>query len=113
MSEPQEDFNAFNSWDCFGASLMLGMTPALLNYVFNHHEIVSTVFLAAMGVAVAVAVLLVALVTRRRLIGYVVNMVGWVLTLVYIGIAAYCWLYLPGPMSAPPAETPEQSETVR
>lgn len=113
MSEPQEDFNAFNSWDCFGASLMLGMTPALLNYVFNNHEIVSSVFLAAMGVAVAVGVLLVSLVTRRRLVGYVVNTAGWVLTLVYIGIAAYCWRYLPGPMSAPPVETAELSETAR
>ncbi|MGN0865006.1 MAG: hypothetical protein ACI4P8_02535 [Akkermansia sp.] len=113
MSEPQEDFNAFNSWDCFGASLMLGGTPAILNYVFNNHEIVSSVLLAAIGVTVAVVVFLLALVTRRRLIGYLVNTVGWVLTLVYIGIAVYCWVYLPGPMSAPPAEAVEQGEAAR
>lgn len=90
-SEPEEINNDFNSWDCFGASLMLGITPAILNFVFNDKEIVSTVILAGIGFLIACAVWLLAVVTRWRLIGVLVNLFGSVLTCLYIGIAVYMW----------------------
>lgn len=90
-SEPEEINNDFNSWDCFGASLMLGITPAILNFVFNDKEIVSTVILAGVGFLAAAVVWLLAVVTRWRLIGVLVNFFGWVLTLAYIAFAVYMW----------------------
>lgn len=91
-SEPEEINNDFNSWDCFGASLMLGITPAILNFVFNDKEIVSTVILAGIGFLIACVVWLLAVVTRWRLIGVLVNLFGCVLTCLYIGIAVYMWM---------------------
>lgn len=102
-SEPEEINNDFNSWDCFGASLMLGITPAILNFVFNDKEIVSTVILAGIGFLAACAVWLLAVVTRWRLVGVLVNFFGWVLTIIYIGIAVYMWM--PSGEEAPPADT--------
>lgn len=90
-SEPEEINNDFNSWDCFGASLMLGITPAILNFVFNDKEIVSTVILAGVGFLAATAVWLLAVVTRWRLIGVLVNFFGWVLTTIYIAFAVVMW----------------------
>lgn len=90
-SEPEEINNDFNSWDCFGASLMLGITPAILNFVFNDKEIVSTVILAGAGLLLACVVWVLALVTRWRLIGVLVNFCGWVLTLAYITFAVIMW----------------------
>lgn len=91
MSDEQEDFNAFNSWDCFGATLMLGITPAILNFVFNDKDILSTVVLAGIGGAVALVVLLLSLITRWRIIGVFVNYAGAVLTALYIAFAVYMW----------------------
>lgn len=107
-SEPEEINNDFNSWDCFGASLMLGITPAILNFVFNDKEIVSTVILAGIGVLVAVAVLILSLVTRWRLIGLLVNFAGWVLTGIYIAFAVYMWFFTDG--DEPPVAEPAAQE---
>lgn len=107
-SEPEEINNDFNSWDCFGASLMLGITPAILNFVFNDKDIVSTVILAGIGVLVAVAVLILSLVTRWRLIGLLVNFFGWVLTVIYIAFAVYMWW--PKDEEGQPAAEPETQE---
>lgn len=92
MSSEPEDFNAFNHWDCLGASLMLGIVPAILNFVFNDKDIISTVFLAGAGIAVAVLVFLVAWITRWRIVGVIVNWVGTALTVLYISIAVYLWI---------------------
>lgn len=91
MSEEQEDFNAFDSWDCFGASLMLGITPAILNFVFNDKDILSTMVLAGIGGLAALVVLLLSLITRWRIIGVAVNLIGCVLTVFYIAVAVYLW----------------------
>lgn len=104
--EPEEINNDFNSWDCFGASLMLGITPAILNFVFNDKDIVSTALLASVGIIVAGIVLLVSLITRWKLIGVLVNFFGWVLTIVYISIAVYMWC--PSAEEVPPAEPEAQ-----
>lgn len=90
--DSEEINNDFNSWDCFGATLMLGITPAILNFVFNDKDIVSTVVLAAIGGLIAFVVLVLALVTRWRIIGDLVNWGGWLLTLAYITFAVIMWL---------------------
>lgn len=87
--DSEEVNNDFNSWDCLGAGLMLGITPAILNFVCNDKEIVSTVIFAGIGVIIAVVVWLVALITRSRLVGVVVNWAGSVLTVLYIAIALF------------------------
>ncbi len=91
MSEP-EDFNAFDHWDCLGASLLLGIMPAALNFVFNDKDILSTALLGAAGLAAAGAVFLLAFITRWRIIGTLVNLAGSILTVIYIAIAVYCWV---------------------
>lgn len=91
MSEEEEDFNAFNSWDCFGATALLGMMPAVLNFIFNDKDLISTALLGAVGLTVSVAVFLLSLVTQWRIIGVLVNLAGCILTPVYLAIAIYCW----------------------
>lgn len=91
MSDEEEDFNAFDSWDCLGASLMLAIMPAALNFIFNDKDLISTALLGIVGVAVSGAVFLLALVTRWRIIGTLVNLAGCVLTPIYVAIAVYCW----------------------
>lgn len=88
MNEGQEDFNAFNSWDCFGATLMLAQVPAIMNYVFTEpHELGSTIAIGVVGLLISLVVLAVALITRWRIIGRLVNMAGCILTPVYVVIA--------------------------
>lgn len=88
MNEEQEDFNAFNSWDCFGATLMLALVPAVMNFVFTDpHEVGSTVAIGVTGLLISLAVLALALITRWRIIGKIVNLAGCILTPVYIVIA--------------------------
>lgn len=106
MSEQPEDFNAFDHWDCFGATLMLGLTPAIMNFVFNDKELVSTAAFAGVGMLVALVVLLLAFVTRWRIIGVLVNAVGWILTVLYIGVAVYCWWPTDDAEEEMPAELP-------
>lgn len=91
MSEEEEDFNAFNCWDCLGASLMLAIMPAALNFIFNDKDLVSTAILGVIGVGISVAVFLVAFITRWRIVGTLVNIAGWILTPIYIVIAITCW----------------------
>lgn len=93
MSSEVQDYNAFNSWDSFGASLTLGIVPAIMNYVFTDpHDITGTVFIVVVALLISLLILGVALVTRWRIIGTLVNLAGCILTPIYIGIAVYCWL---------------------
>lgn len=91
MNEENEDFNAFNSWDCLGATALLGIIPAALNFIFNDKDLISTALLAAVGLIISLAVFALALITRWRIIGTLVNLAGCILTPVYIAIAVYCW----------------------
>lgn len=113
MSEEQEDFNAFNHWDCLGASLMLGITPAILNFTFNDKDVFSTALIGGIGVLFALVVWLFALITRWRMVGVLVNGIGTVLTVFYIAVAVYLWIPKgeemqaeaePAPLPAMPAE---------
>lgn len=89
--DSEEINNDFNSWDCFGATLMLGITPAVLNFVFNDKDIVSTIAWAAGGFLVALVVWLFAALTRWRIIGEIVNWAGCFLTVAYITFAVIMW----------------------
>ncbi len=97
MSEPQKDYNAFNSWDSFGATLMLGAVPAVMYEVFTKadgaeadHTV--TVLIVVAAVLISLVVLAVSLITRWRIIGTLVNLAGATLTPVYIAIAICAWL---------------------
>lgn len=91
MSEEDEDFNAFNSWDCLGATALLGIMPAVLNFIFNDKDLISTALLGAVGIIISLAVFALSLITHWRIIGILVNLAGSILTPIYIGIAIYCW----------------------
>ena len=118
MSEQPEDLNAFNSWDNFGATLMLGLVPAIMYYVFSKDapvapgappaepDLAKTIFIAFIGFLASLAVLGVSLVTRWRIIGKMVNLTGGVLTIIYIAIAALHWYGDDTPPPADAAQTP-------
>lgn len=97
MSEQQKDYNAFNSWDSFGATLMLGLVPAIMYEVFTKADDVEvdhtvTVLIVVAAVLISLVVLGVSLITRWRIIGTLVNLAGATLTSVYIAIAVCAWL---------------------
>lgn len=91
MNEEEEDFNAFNSWDCLGATALLGIMPAVLNFIFNDKDLISTALLGTVGLIISLAVFVLSLITHWRIIGVLVNLAGCILTPIYFGIAIYCW----------------------
>lgn len=91
MSEQEEDINAFDSWDNFGASMLLAIMPAVLNFVFNGKDLLSTALLAGIGALISIGILLLSLITQWRIIGILVNLAGNILVPVYIAVALYCW----------------------
>ena len=98
MNEERENINDFNSWDSFGATLMLAMVPAVMHFVFTKpdkpdepHDIGITITIAVVGILISLAVLAVSLVTRWRIIGSMVNLAGNILTPVYVVIAICAW----------------------
>lgn len=109
MNKQAEDFNAFNAWDSFGATFMLGMVPAIMNYVFSEpHEVASTVFIVIIAVLISLAVLALALITRWRIIGTLVNFFGGILTVIYAGTAAYFWWFTDDAPGHQPTEDNQQ-----
>lgn len=109
MSDEPEDFNAFNSWDILGAMLMLTLVPAIMNFVFNDKELLVTAVIAGIGVVVSLAVFLLALVTRWRIIGRLVNVLGCVLTTLYFAVAIYLWFWAGDEDEAQPGEPTVQT----
>ena len=110
MSRQAEDYNAFNSWDSFGASLMLGIVPAIMNYVFTDpHDEYGSIFIALLAVLISLGILAVSLITRWRIIGTIINMAGCILTPLYVAIAAYCWMPEDEPPSLPEASLQQSS----
>lgn len=92
MSEQAEDLNTFSCWDNFGATLMLGLVPAAMCYVFDdEHKISTLVTIGLFSLLISVVVLALSLITRWRIIGAIVNLAGAILTPVYVGIAVYAW----------------------
>lgn len=93
MEEP-EDFNQFNSADCGGAVLMLGIVPAVMCFVFSEPtNYVLTVFIGVLALLAALVVWGLAAVTKWRLIPVLVNLAGCVLAPFYVAIAVYLWFF--------------------
>jgi len=87
----EEEFNAFDSLDCGGAVLMLGIVPAVMGYVFDDHNVLLAATLGGGAFLLAMAVYLLALLTRWRIIGHIVGLIGSVLTPCYVAVAVYLW----------------------
>lgn len=93
MSEQQEDLNAFNGWDCFGATLMLGIVPGVICYATTDpHDVKGAIAYCVMGLLISLVVLAVALITRWRILGKIINSAGTILTAVYIIYMASFWV---------------------
>lgn len=93
MSAESEDLNEFNCWDTLGAMLMLTMVPAIMNFVFNEKDVVGSAVIAGIGVLISVVVFGLALLTRWRIISRIVNLMGCVLTTLYIALSVYLWVW--------------------
>ena len=92
MSEQEEDMNAFNSWDCFGATLMLGITPAIIHFATSDpHDLTGAIFLSLGGVLVSLVVLAIALITRWRFLSKIINWAGIGLTVYFIMHMVFFW----------------------
>lgn len=91
MAEEDEDLNSFNLWDSVGAAIMLGVVPAAMCSVFNDHDYVSAGICMGVAVLVGGMVYLAGFLLPGRLIGRIINLIGCVLTPVYIIIAILMW----------------------
>lgn len=91
MPEEPEDYNAFGKWDAVGAAAMLGVFPAVLNFIFNDHDIPGTISLMSISVIAGLAVYIAGLVVDGKSLGRIVNYVGIALTPVYAIIAFFMW----------------------
>lgn len=82
MSSEPENLNDFDATDCGLATLMLGVVPAIIHFVFcgGMDTLVTTGLLGVVGVFVAIAVWVVAVITRSRVVGILVNWAGCILT---------------------------------
>ncbi|MBQ8900077.1 MAG: hypothetical protein IJY72_03895 [Akkermansia sp.] len=84
MPEEPEDYNAFGKWDAVGAAAMLGVFPAVLNFIFNDHDIPGTISLMSISVIAGLLV-------DGKFLGRIVNYVGIALTPIYAIIAYFMW----------------------
>lgn len=91
MPEEPEDYNAFGKWDAVGAAAMLGVFPAVLNFIFNDHDIPGTISLMSISVIAGLAVYIAGLVVDGKSLGRIVNYVGIALTPIYAIIAFFMW----------------------
>lgn len=86
----QEDLNTFDSLDCGGAMLMLGVAPAAISY-FLLDNLVMAITFGVIAVVVSVVVYALSLITHWRLIPRIVDILGMTLTPIFIGIAVWLW----------------------
>ena len=91
MPEEPEDYNAFGKWDAVGAAAMLGVFPAVLNFIFNDHDIPGTISLMSISVIAGLAVYIAGLLVDGKFLGRIVNYVGIALTPIYAIIAYFMW----------------------
>ncbi len=91
MEEPQEDLNAFDSWDSAGAVLTLGVAPVVASYIFFKDMPWLMVFFGAIAVGLAVLVFMLSKLTGWRIIGSTVNLLGCILVPTYLLAAIYLW----------------------
>ena len=71
---------------------MLGIVPGIIHYATTTpHDEIGALFMSIVGVLISFVVLAVALITRWRIIGVIINWVGTVLTIVFIGYMVLFW----------------------
>lgn len=88
MADKQvEDHNAFNRWDSVGAAFMLATFPAVICFVFNDKDIYGAAMWVGVACCVAAGVYLLSYVIKERILGKMVNLVGWALTITYLIIS--------------------------
>ena len=87
----EDDFNEFNSWDCGGAAIMLGMVPVVMYYVFSNHDLMGCVMLAGIALGAGLVVFLLAHFTRSRVVGRLMQLVGTILCVIFWGYAFHMW----------------------
>lgn len=93
MSKEQEDLNAFNSWDCFGATLMLGIVPGIIHYATTDpHDETGAALICLGGVLISLVVLGISLITRWRMLSRIINFAGTVLTFLFIIYMTSFWM---------------------
>lgn len=86
----QEDFNTFDSYDCLGAMLTLGIVPVAISYILLDNLPLAITF-GIIAVLCAGAIFLLALLTHWKIIPRIVDMLGIILTPLYIAIAVWIW----------------------
>lgn len=107
-----EDHNAFNRWDSMGAALMLSVFPAVVCVLYNNQDIKGAILWLLVGLASAGGIFLLSLILSTKFLGKLVNIAGWVLTIIY-----GCWAYeiivedFEKLTSDPAAETPSAPAT--
>lgn len=91
MSEEPEDYNAFDKWDAVGAAAMLGLFPAVVHFIFSKHDIPGTLTWLVVPVVAALAVYLSGFLFSGKSLGRIVNLVGLILTPIFLIIACFYW----------------------
>ncbi len=72
---------------------MLGVAPALISYVLLENLALAITF-GVIAVVLAAAVYLLSLMTHWKIIPRIVDLMGMVLTPVYVAIAVWIWMGL-------------------
>ncbi len=106
MDEPQEDLNAFDSYDSAGAVLTMGVPPVVACYIFAKEMVWLMVLFGALAVGLALLVFLLSKLTGWSIIGKVVNLVGCIIVPVYIVGAIILWTSPLAPTARYKANTP-------
>lgn len=83
-----EDHNAFDRWDCVGAAALMAIFPAVVCIFYNDFDIHGAILWCVVAAAAAGGVFLLSLIINNKFLGKLVNLIGWIMTVVY-GFWAY------------------------
>ncbi len=85
MEEPPvKNQNVFGRWDSVFASMMIAIFPAVVAYVFEDKNISKIVLWGGVSVAVGGAVFLLSFVFSKKLLSFLVNLMGYIFLGIYI-----------------------------
>ena len=85
MEEPPvKNQNVFGRWDSVFASMMIAIFPAVVAYVFEDKNISKMVLWGGVSVAVGGAVFLLSFVFSKKLLSFLVNLMGYIFLGIYI-----------------------------
>ncbi len=93
MREEKKDMNQFSSLDCFGATVLLGITPGFIYFAqTDPHDIVGAALYMVGGFFIGLIVLAISLITRWNKLSCIINCLGYVLTIIYITTMTLFWI---------------------